>query len=76
MKLSIVVNCTLVGVSMDLHGYRDEPLMLELIRPAQLTQFRRTLEKTNPDMAHACMGQVALILGQRMYPELPVSLAR
>ena len=74
MNLSIVVNVTQVGISMDLHGYREDPLILELIRPAQLTQYRRSLEESNPDMRYASVGQVALMLAKRMYPELPVKL--
>jgi len=76
MSLSVIVNVTQVGIAMDLHGHLEEPICLELISYGQLTQYRRTLEESNPGMAHACIGQVALMLGQRMYPELPVALAR
>lgn len=76
MNLSIVVNVTQVGIAMDLHGYREEPLMLELLSYRQLTEYRRTLEQSNPDMRYAVIGQVALMLAKRMYPELPVTLSR
>lgn len=72
MQLSIVVNVTQVGIAMDLHGHREEPVMLALISFDQLTQFRDTL---GPNMRHAVLGQVALMLAERMYT-LPVSIAR
>ena len=75
MKPSIVVNCTQVGIAMELHGHKPDPVMLELISYAQLTSFRATLEQTNPGMRHACIGQVAVMLAEKMYT-LPVTLAR
>lgn len=72
--MHISVSVTQCGISMDLIGYKDDPIMLALISPSQLTQYRKTLEESNPDMEYATLGQVGLMLGKLMYPELSVKL--
>ena len=52
------------GVAMELHEHDGQtPIMLTLIRPAELELYKAELAKSNPDFRHA----------NRIYPGMTVS---
>ena len=62
-----------IGVAMELHGHRDEPITLDLIGWSELGAYRNSLAESNPDMRHATIGQLAVMYAHRIYPSVTVS---
>jgi hypothetical protein len=52
-------------------GLTSAPILLELIRPAELSAYRAELAKSNPDYRHAVMGQIAVMYANRIYQHVP-----
>lgn len=65
MEIRAVVNE--IGVGMELHGYKPEPILITLVRPSTLEQFRAKLAGDNPDMRYATIGQLAVMAAREMY---------
>ena len=68
------------GVAMELHDHtradgRNNPITVALIRPAELDLYRAELAKSNPDMRHATIGQLAVMYANRIFQEIEVSQA-
>ena len=71
MEVRAVVNQ--VGVAMELHGHKPEPVMLDLIPWRELDSFRSHLAESNPDMRHAVIGQLAVLYARQIYRDVPIS---
>jgi hypothetical protein len=71
MEIRAVVNQC--GIAMELHGHGPAPVMLDLIRYQELGAFRADLAKSNPDMRHAAIGQLAVMYAARIYPSVTVN---
>jgi hypothetical protein len=71
MEIRAVVNQ--IGVAMELHGHKDEPVTLDLIRYHELGLFRSQLAESNPDMQHATIGQLAVMYARRIYKNIAIN---
>ena len=61
------------GVAMELHGHAPEPIMLALIRPAELEAYRTELADSNPEYRHAVLGQLAVMYANRIFQNVTIS---
>jgi hypothetical protein len=55
-----------LGAALELHGVNDNPITLLLLSPTRLEHYRRIMAEDNPDMLHACIGQVAMFAAKRL----------
>jgi len=62
-----------VGIAMELHEHTDKPVMLNLISYRELGAYRAELAKSNPDMQHATIGQLAVMYANRIYQNITIS---
>jgi hypothetical protein len=63
------------GVAMELHEHTPEPIIIDLISMSQLGAYRNELAQSNPDYRHATIGQLAVMLANRMFQNVTVSQA-
>ena len=58
-------------------GLTSAPILLELIRPAELSAYRAELAKNNPAIVryyrHATIGQLAVMYANRIFQGIEVS---
>jgi hypothetical protein len=62
-----------VGVAMELHEHAEKPIILNLIDYHELNTYRDELAQSNPDMAHATIGQLAVMYANRIYQNITIS---
>lgn len=64
-EIRAIVNQT--GVAMELHRTNENPVILTLVSVSQLGAYRDRLAKSNPNMRHAVIGQLAVGIARLMF---------
>lgn len=58
------------GAALELHGHTENPIVIALIRPERLEQYRAELADKNPDMRYASIGQVSQAFARQWFAAL------
>ena len=73
------------GVAMELHGHawkdadgteHTTPILITLIRPAELGAYKKHLAKSNPDYRHATLRQLAVMYANRIFQDKDIEVTQ